>query len=69
VRSYRNVWLPVLVLAAILLVAACSGSVKEEQGSAEQGGSEEPTGNMQGMEHSGIDMTSGQMMDASELAF
>jgi uncharacterized protein (DUF305 family) len=65
-RSYRNLWLLVLALSAILLLAAsCAGSTTGQQGSAEQSGSESSA--MQGMEHSGMEMTSGQMMDASQM--
>jgi uncharacterized protein (DUF305 family) len=69
VRRYANFWLLVLVLVSVLaLAASCSGSASNEQGSAEESESEEASsGGMQGMEHSGMDMSSGQMMDASQM--
>jgi uncharacterized protein (DUF305 family) len=68
VRRYMNFWLLVLTLASILLLtSSCAGSATDEQGSAEQSVSEEPTNGMEGMDHSGMDMTSGQMMNASEM--
>ena len=68
-RPYANFWLLVLLLASVLgLVSSCSGSATNEQGSAEESESEEASsGGMQGMEHSGMDMSSGQMMDASQM--
>ena len=67
-RRYANFWLLVFVLASVLMLASsCAGSDAGEQGSAQQSGSEEANSDMQGMEHSGMDMSSGQMMDASQM--
>jgi uncharacterized protein (DUF305 family) len=68
VRRYANFWLLVLVLAWVLaLGSSCAGSTTSEEGSAEQGGSEEPSNDMRGIDHSGMDMNSGQTMNASEM--
>jgi uncharacterized protein (DUF305 family) len=68
VRRYTNFWLLVLVLAWVMaLGSSCAGSATGEKGSAEQGGSEEPSNDMRGMAYSGMDMNSGQTIDASEM--
>jgi len=68
VRRYANFWLLVLVLAWVLaLGSSCAGSTTSEEGSAEQGGSEAPSNDMRGIDHSGMDMNSGQAMNASEM--
>ena len=67
-RRYANFWLLVLVLAWVLaLGSSCAGSTTSEEGSAEQGGSEAPSNDMRGIDHSGMDMNSGQAMNASEM--
>ena len=68
IRSYANLWLLALVLAAVLVLASsCAGSSTGGQGSAEQGVNEESTSAMQSMEHTDMEMGSGQMMDASQM--
>jgi uncharacterized protein (DUF305 family) len=68
IRKYANLWLLVLVLTAVLVLASsCAGSSTGEQGSAEQGTNEESTSAMQGMEHTDMEIGSGQMTDASQL--
>ena len=66
--NFWNFWLLVLVLAWVLaLGSSCAGSTTSEEGSAEQGGSEAPSNDVRGIDHSGMDMNSGQAMNASEM--
>src|SRR3954470_3832515 len=65
-HTYKQYWLPALILVAVLMVvAACASSgTKSEQGSTEQT-SQEAT-NMPGMDPSNMDMSTGSM-SASEM--
>jgi uncharacterized protein (DUF305 family) len=52
---YAKLWLPALLLAAVLILASCGGA---GTGGNEQGGSDD---NMQGMNHGGEQKTTGEM--------
>jgi uncharacterized protein (DUF305 family) len=58
-----------LLFAVALMLASCAGAgpSSSEQGSSEQDGGEESTDDMQGMDHSNMDMSSEGTMAASEM--
>ena len=58
-----------LLFAVALVLTSCAGATSSsgEQGSSEQDGGEESGDNMQGMDHSNMDMGSEGMMAASEM--
>jgi len=68
-KRYTSFGLLALLLALSLALASCggAGSSSAEQGSSEQDGGEEAADDMQGMDHSNMDMGSEGMMAASEM--
>jgi uncharacterized protein (DUF305 family) len=58
-----------LLFAVALALASCAGATSSsaQQGSSEQDGGEESAGDMQGMDHSNMNMGSEGMMNASEM--
>ena len=68
-KRYTSLGLLALLLAASLALASCAdaGSSSAEQGSSEEGGGEESADDMQGMDHSNMEMGSGGTMGASEM--
>jgi uncharacterized protein (DUF305 family) len=58
-----------LLFAVALALASCAGATSSsaQQGSSEQEGGEESAGDMQGMDHSNMDMGSEGMMASSEM--
>ncbi len=68
-KRYTSFGLLALLFAASLALASCAGagSSSAEQGSSEQDGGEESADDMQGMDHSNMDMGSEGTMDASEM--
>jgi uncharacterized protein (DUF305 family) len=68
-KIYPSFGLLALLLAVSLALAACAGAEPSsaEQGSSEQDGDEESAGDMQGIDHSNMDMGSGGMMAPSEM--
>lgn len=68
-KRYMSSGLLAIMLAASLALASCAGagSSSAEQGSSEPDGGEEAADDMQGMNHSNMDMGSEGKMDASEM--
>jgi uncharacterized protein (DUF305 family) len=68
-KIYPSFGLLALLLVVSLALAACAGAEPSsaEQGSSEQDSDEESAGDMQGIDHSNMDMGSGGMMAASEM--
>jgi uncharacterized protein (DUF305 family) len=68
-KRYTSFGLLALLFAVALMLASCAGagSSSAEQGSSEQDGGEEAADEMQGMDHSNMDMGSEGMMAASEM--
>ena len=67
--KYTSFGLLGFLLTVVLALTSCAGSGpgSSEQGSSGQGGSQETTESMQGMDHSKMDMSSGRGMSASEM--
>jgi uncharacterized protein (DUF305 family) len=68
-KRYTSFGLLALLLALSLALASCAGAgpSSSEQGSSEQDGGEESTDDMQGMDHTNMNMGSEGAMDASEM--